>query len=93
MKNCEAFPQSQSGRRGGFDPWVGNTPWRRKWQPNQYSCLENPVGAGAWWAAAPGVTDSDTAEHACVLSHEVEIPRADTEPALPPTAMTHLAGG
>ena len=20
-------------RRGGFDPWVGKIPWRRKWQP------------------------------------------------------------
>ena len=20
-------------RRHGFDPWVGNIPWRRKWQP------------------------------------------------------------
>ena len=20
-------------RRPGFDPWVGKTPWRRKWQP------------------------------------------------------------
>ena len=22
----------QSGRRG-FDPWVGEVPWRREWQP------------------------------------------------------------
>ena len=22
-----------TGRRHGFDPWVGKTPWRRKWQP------------------------------------------------------------
>ena len=22
-------------RRRGFDPWVGQTPWRRKWQPSQ----------------------------------------------------------
>ena len=21
--------------RRGFDPWVGKTPWRRKWQPSQ----------------------------------------------------------
>ena len=31
------------GRRG-FDPWVGKIPWRRAWQPIQYSCLENPHG-------------------------------------------------
>ena len=23
----------QEGRRLGFDPWVGKSPWRRKWQP------------------------------------------------------------
>ena len=49
-------------RRLGFDPWVGSIPWRRKWQPNplQYSCLENPMDRGVWWAAAHGVTKSQT---------------------------------
>ena len=28
--------------RPGFDPWVGKIPWRRAWNPLQYSCLENP---------------------------------------------------
>ena len=35
-------------RRPGFDPWVGKIPWRRKWQPTQYSCLESPMDGGAW---------------------------------------------
>ena len=26
----------------------------------QYSCLENPMGRGAWWAAVHGVTKSQT---------------------------------
>ena len=26
--------------------------------PLQYSCLENPVGRGAWWAAVHGVAES-----------------------------------
>ena len=26
--------------------------------PLQYSCLENPMGRGAWWAAVHGVTKS-----------------------------------
>ena len=30
--------------------------WRRKWQPLQCSCLENPRDRGAWWAAIYGVT-------------------------------------
>ena len=28
--------------------------------PLQYSCLENPMDGGAWWAAVPGVPKSQT---------------------------------
>ena len=28
--------------------------------PLQYSCLENPMGRGAWWAAVYGVARSQT---------------------------------
>ena len=28
--------------------------------PLQYSCLENPMDGGAWWAAVYGVTESQT---------------------------------
>ena len=28
--------------------------------PLQYSCLENPMDRGAWWAAVHGVTKSQT---------------------------------
>ena len=28
--------------------------------PLQYSCLENPMDGGAWWAAVPGVAKSRT---------------------------------
>ena len=28
--------------------------------PLQYSCLENPMDGGAWWAAVPGVAKSWT---------------------------------
>ena len=27
--------------------------WRRKWQPTQYSCLENPMDTEAWQAYSP----------------------------------------
>ena len=27
-----------------FNPWVGKIPWKRSWQPLQYSCLENLHG-------------------------------------------------
>ena len=26
----------------------------------QYTCLENPMDGGAWWAVVHGVTESDT---------------------------------
>ena len=34
--------------------------WRRKWQPLQCSCLENPRDRRAWWAAVYGVAQSRT---------------------------------
>ena len=43
-------------RRHGFYPWVRKIPWKRKQNPLQYSCLENPMDRGAWWATARGVT-------------------------------------
>ena len=42
-------------RRCGIDPWVGKSPWKRKWQPTLYSCLGNPVDRGAWQATVLGV--------------------------------------
>ena len=30
--------------------------------PLQYSCLENPIDSGAWWATVPKVTELDTNE-------------------------------
>ena len=37
-------------------------PWRRHGNPLQYSCLENPMDRGAWWATVHGVTKRDTTE-------------------------------
>jgi len=35
--------------------------------PLQYSCLENPMGRGAWWATVHGVANSQTqTERACI---------------------------
>ena len=50
----------RSHRRHRFNPWVGKIPWRRAWNPLQYSCRENPMARGAWWAAVHGVTKSWT---------------------------------
>ena len=39
---------------------VGKIPWRREWLPTAVFFLKNPMDRGAWWAAAPGVTKSQT---------------------------------
>ena len=46
--------------RHGFDLWVGKIPWRKTWQPTQYSCLENPMDRGAWQAIVHRVAQSRT---------------------------------
>ena len=57
--------QSMGSLRVGHD-WVTSLSlftfmhWRRKWQPLQCSCLENPRHGGAWWAAVYGVAQSQT---------------------------------
>ena len=38
-------------------PRVGNGN-NRKWQPLQYSCLENSMDRGAWWATVHEVAKS-----------------------------------
>ena len=42
--------------------------WRRKWQPLQCSCLENPRNGAAWWAAIYGVTQSRTGLKRLIIS-------------------------
>ena len=60
---CELWAVCSSGRSSGF--CVTSLLWvaalysqRRQWHPFQYSCLENPMDGGAWWAAVHGVTKS-----------------------------------
>ena len=47
-------------RRSEFDPWSGRSPGRRHGYLLQYSCLENSMDRGAWWATVHGVSKSWT---------------------------------
>ena len=47
-------------RRCMFSPQVRKILWRRKWHPLQHSCLENPMGSGAWQAIVYRVAKSWT---------------------------------
>ena len=44
----------------GSIPGLGRFPGGGNGKPLQYSCLENPRGRGAWWAAVYGVARSQT---------------------------------
>ena len=42
----------------GLIPGSGRSPGEGHGNPLQYSCLENPMDRGAWWATVRGVTKS-----------------------------------
>jgi len=44
----------------GSIPGLGISPGEGNGNPLQYSCLENPVDRGAWWATVHGVAKSWT---------------------------------
>ena len=52
--------------RPGFSPWVGEIPWRRKWQPHSSALAwrilwtEEPVGYSPWGCKESGMTEQVT---------------------------------
>ena len=44
----------------GSIPGQGRSPGEGNGTPLQYSCLENPMDGGVWWATVHGVTKSQT---------------------------------
>ena len=56
---------------GGLIPGSGRSPGGGNDNSLHYSCLENPMDRGAWWATVHGVTKSRThlkqlSTHHCV---------------------------
>ena len=61
------FPCGSAGKESacnagdlGLIPGLGRSPGGEHGKKLQYSCLENSMHRGAWWAMARGVTKSQT---------------------------------
>ena len=52
-------PPASTGdiRDMGSIPGLGRSPGEGNGTPLQYSCLENPMDRGAWWATVHGVAN------------------------------------
>ena len=53
---------SRDIRDVGWIPESGRSRGGENGNPLQYSCLENPMDRGAWWATVHRVTESDVTE-------------------------------
>ena len=49
-------------RDTGSIPWSARSPGGGNGNPLQYSCLENPMDRGAWWATSMGLQKLDMTE-------------------------------
>ena len=63
----QGFPGGSDGKASAYSagdlgsiPGLGRSPGEENGNPLQYSCLENPMDRGAWWATAHGVAKSQT---------------------------------
>ena len=61
------FPGGSDGKASAYNagdpgliPGSGRSPGKANGNPLQYSCLENPMDGGAWWATVHGVAKSRT---------------------------------
>ena len=52
----------------GLIPALGRSPGEGNGNPLQYSCLENSMDGGAWWATVHGVGESDMTDRLHFLS-------------------------
>ena len=74
------FPDGSEGKQSvcnaedpGSIPGLERSPGEGNGNPLQYSCLENSMDRGTWWATVHGVTGSDRTEQ-LTLHFSVYIP-------------------
>ena len=60
FRGSEVKASACNGEDMGLIPGSGRCPGEGNGNPLQYSCLENPMDGGAWWATVHGVAKSRT---------------------------------
>ena len=60
-------PPVKAGDAGSI-PGSGRSPRGGNGNTFQYSCLENPMGRGAWQTTFHGIAESDMNEHIHILT-------------------------
>ena len=67
LHQLKDFPGGSDGKASAYNvglpdsiPGLGRSPGEGNGNPLQYSCLENPMDRGAWWATVHAVTKSRT---------------------------------
>ena len=63
-------------------PWLVKSPGVGNGNPFQYSCLENSMDRGTWWAIVHGIAELDTTEHIINLTKRNGHKRNSTNMAL-----------
>ena len=71
-------------RRLGFDPGSGRSPSEGNGYPLQYSCLENFIDGGSWWATVDGLQRVGRGWHLRCSSLPFQFRRSDPGHALFP---------
>ena len=67
VNNLRGFPGGSAVKASAWNagdpgslPGSGRSPGEGNGNPLQYSCLENPMEGGAWWATVYGLAKSGT---------------------------------
>ena len=77
------FPGGSDGKASAYNardpgliPGLGRSPGEGNGNPLHYSCLENPIDGGAWWATVRGVTKSQTrlSDFTFTMENSIDVP-------------------